>query len=57
MALSTDAGRIFATSLHGLFILPASVLFFIGLSRARRHSDPARCGLAWLRAVFIFAIA
>ncbi|KAK0750767.1 hypothetical protein B0T18DRAFT_56390 [Schizothecium vesticola] len=57
MAISTDAGRIFATSLHGLFILPTSILFVIGLARARRHSDPARCGLAWLRAVFVFAVA
>lgn len=57
MALTTYTGRIFAASLHGLFILPASILFIISLYRARRHSDPARSGLAWLRAVFIFAIA
>lgn len=57
MALSTYTGRILAASLHGLLILPASILFIISLYRARRHFDPARSGLAWLRAVFIFAIA
>lgn len=56
MALTTYAGRILAASLHGLLILPASILLLISLYRARRHSDPARSGLAWLRAVFILAI-
>lgn len=57
MALSTYTGRILAAFLHGLLILSASILFIISLYRARRHSDPARSGVAWLRAVFIFAIA
>ncbi|KAK1832007.1 hypothetical protein QBC39DRAFT_371390 [Podospora conica] len=56
MALSDNAGRIVAAGLHGLFVVLASILFTLGLLRARRHSDPARAGLAWLRAVFIFAI-
>lgn len=37
--------------LAGLWVTPLSILWFISLCLARRKSDPARVGLAWVKAV------
>lgn len=35
--------------LHGLWVTPLAVLFFITLCIARRNGDPARSGIAWYK--------
>ncbi len=40
------------TVLTGLWVTPLAVLWFISLCLARRRKDPARVGVAWLKAVF-----
>ncbi len=40
--------------LSGLWITPLSILWFISLCLARRKKDPARVGIAWMKAVFPF---
>lgn len=40
------------TVLSGLFIIPLTVLWFITFCLARRRNDPARTGIAWLKAAF-----
>jgi hypothetical protein len=35
--------------LHGLWVTPLAVLFFISLCLARRQGDPARHGIAWYK--------
>ena len=42
--------------LSGLWITPLSILWFISLCLARRKKDPARVGVAWMKAVFPFWI-
>lgn len=38
--------------LAGLWVKPLAILWFISLCLARRKSDPARDGIAWMKAVF-----
>ncbi|KAL2149272.1 hypothetical protein VTH82DRAFT_8620 [Thermothelomyces myriococcoides] len=38
--------------LSGIFIIPLFVVWIICLVQARRQNDPARVGVAWLKAVF-----
>ncbi|KAK4126973.1 hypothetical protein N657DRAFT_640856 [Parathielavia appendiculata] len=45
-------GYIVFTLLAGLFITPLSILWFISFCLARRKHDPARVGVAWIKAVF-----
>ncbi|KAL1835807.1 hypothetical protein VTJ49DRAFT_6038 [Mycothermus thermophilus] len=42
--------------LAGLWVVPLSVLWFISLCVARRKRDPARTGIAWLKAAYPFFI-
>jgi hypothetical protein len=38
--------------LAGLWITPLSILWFISLCLARRKHDPARVGVAWMKATY-----
>jgi len=40
------------TVLAGIFVLPLSILWFVSFCLARRRRDPARVGIAWMKAVF-----
>lgn len=40
------------TVLAGLWITPLAILWFISLCLARRRDDPARVGVAWLKAAY-----
>jgi hypothetical protein len=51
--MSSLAGyQIGYTVLAGIYITPLAVLWFITFCLARREQDPARVGIAWLKAVF-----
>lgn len=39
------------TVIAALWITPLAVLWFISLRRAHRRGDPARAGVAWMKAV------
>jgi hypothetical protein len=40
------------TVLSAIYIIPLTVLWFITFCLARKHHDPARVGIHWLKAVF-----
>ncbi len=54
--VSYYAQYIATTVLSGLWVTPLSILWFISLCLARRQKDPARVGVAWMKAVFPFWI-
>jgi len=53
MALSTGYFAA-AAALYAIFVLPLFVLWCVSLCTARRKGDPARVGVAWMKAVYPF---
>jgi len=53
---SGTSHRIAATAIFGIWITPLFVIWCISLCTARRKGDPARAGIAWVKAVFPFWI-
>ncbi|KAK0616483.1 hypothetical protein B0T14DRAFT_247612 [Immersiella caudata] len=48
--------RIAGAALFGIWVTPLFIIWCISLCTARRKGDPARVGIAWLKAVFPFWI-
>jgi hypothetical protein len=48
--------RIAGAALFGIWVTPLFIIWCISLCIARRKGDPARVGIAWLKAVFPFWI-
>jgi hypothetical protein len=45
-----------STILAGAWVTPLAILWFISLCLAPKRGDPARVGVAWMKAVFPFWI-
>ncbi|KAJ4287433.1 hypothetical protein N0V88_007706 [Collariella sp. IMI 366227] len=57
--MDSTISSIYYLCFSGIWVLPLSIIWFISLCLARRNDDPARVGVAWIKAAYplwIFAI-